>query len=137
LQYVVKWTAEHGGHFVLVGSLTLADQQRDFFFKVLAERFPDLLERYQDLFPPKSYGPVRGNWRENAARLKEYCQKYGISDRIPRPIIPGDRRTLNKRVVEELANQTYDMELEGAPSRRVWAYRKGPGPLRMRPRIWA
>jgi DNA polymerase/3'-5' exonuclease PolX len=43
---------------------------------------------------------------------------------MPRPIIPGDKRALNKRVAEALANQVYCMELNGEPSRRVWAYRK-------------
>ena len=124
LQYVVKWTAEHGGQFVLAGGLTLADQQRDFFFGVLAERFPDLLARYQALFPSGSYGPIRSNWQGTALRLKELCEQYGISDRIPRPIIPGDKRTLNKLVVEALANQTYHMELNDEPKHRVWAYRK-------------
>jgi DNA polymerase/3'-5' exonuclease PolX len=52
------------------------------------------------------------------------CQYYGISDRMPRPIIPGDKRTLNKRIVEALANECYWMELRGEPSHRVWAYRK-------------
>jgi DNA polymerase/3'-5' exonuclease PolX len=31
---------------------------------------------------------------------------------------------LNKLVVEALANQSYYMELNGEPQRRVWAYRK-------------
>ena len=43
---------------------------------------------------------------------------------IPRPIIPGDKRTLNKRVVEALANEVYEMELRGERSQRVWAYRR-------------
>jgi DNA polymerase/3'-5' exonuclease PolX len=43
---------------------------------------------------------------------------------MPRPIIPGDKRALNKRVVEALANQTYWMELNGEPGRRIWAYRR-------------
>jgi hypothetical protein len=124
LQYVVKWTADHGGQFVLSGTLTLADQQRDYFFKVLAERFPDLVDRYQALYPPRSYGPSRLNWPKVALRNKELCEQYGISDRVPRPIIPGDKRTLNKLVVEALANQVYYMELNGEPKHRVWAYRK-------------
>ena len=124
LQAVVRWTADHGGRFVLSSTLTLADQQREYFFGVLAERFPDLLERYQALYPPGSYGPVHSNWRPIALRLKELCEQHGISDRIPRPIIPGDKRALNKRVVEALANRLYDMELNGEPGQRVWAYRK-------------
>jgi DNA repair photolyase len=124
LESVVRWTAEHGGRFVLASTLTLADQQREYFLGVLAEQFPDLLERYQALYPPGSYGPVHGNWRPIALRLKELCEQHGISDRMPRPIIPGDKRALNKRVVEALASRVYDMELNGEPGQRVWAYRK-------------
>jgi DNA repair photolyase len=124
LQYVTKWTAEHGGQFVLAGGLTMADQQRDYYFGVLDEHFPDLAAYYRGLFPEGSYGPARSNWKQIALRLKELCEQYSISDRIPRPIIPGDKRTLNKRIVEALANQLYYMELSGEPSRRVWAYRK-------------
>jgi DNA polymerase/3'-5' exonuclease PolX len=31
---------------------------------------------------------------------------------------------LNKRVVEQLANRAYAMELDGKPSSAIWAYRK-------------
>jgi hypothetical protein len=124
LQYVVKWTADHGGQFVLPGTLTLADQQRTFFFNVLAEHFPDLLDRYRNLYPEQSYGPSQLNWPRIALRVRGLCEQYGISDRMPRPIIPGDKRTANKLIVEALANQVYYMELNGEPSRRVWAYRK-------------
>ena len=124
LQYVVKWTVEHGGQFVLAGGLTLADQQRDFFLGVLDERFPDLAGHYRSLYPEGSYGPIRSNWKEIALHLRELCEQYGIRDRMPRPIIPGDQRALNKLVVEALANQVYYMELNGEPNRRVWAYRK-------------
>jgi DNA polymerase/3'-5' exonuclease PolX len=43
---------------------------------------------------------------------------------MPRPIIPGEKRALNKCVVEKLANKVYDLELENAPDYRVWSYRK-------------
>jgi DNA repair photolyase len=124
LRHVVRWTANHGGQFVLASGLTLADQQRDYFFDVLGERFPALLEPYRDLYPEGSYGPAKGNWRETALRLRELCDQHSISDRMPRPIIPGDKRALNKRVVEALAGEIYTMELQGASSQRVWAYRK-------------
>jgi DNA repair photolyase len=124
LDYVVKWTAEHGGQFVLAGGLTMADQQRDYYLGVLDTRFPDLADHYRGLYPEESYGPTRSDWKQIALRVKELCEQYGISDRIPRPIIPGHKRTLNKRVVEALANQLYYMELNDQPSRRVWAYRK-------------
>jgi len=124
LEAVVRWTAEHGGRFVLASGLTLADQQREYFFGVLRERFPDLLGRYQTLYPSGSYAAVGGGWRKIALRIKDLCSHYGISDRMPRPIIPGHKRALNQRVVEALANKLYDMELDDQPGHRLWAYRK-------------
>jgi hypothetical protein len=124
LEAVVRWTAEHGGQFVMAGGLTLADQQRDYFLGVLDERFPGLAGRYRALYPAGRYGPARSDWRPVARRLRELCGQYGLADRLPRPVIPGDKRALNKRVVEALANEIYDMELRGEAKHRVWAYRK-------------
>jgi DNA repair photolyase len=106
LEATIGCTAEHGGQFVIAGGLTLADQQRDYFFGVLHDRFPDLLPLYQRIYPDGSYGAVRsGDPHTTGRRIRELCQQYGISDRMPRPIIPGDKRTLNKRIVEALANE--------------------------------
>jgi hypothetical protein len=124
LEAVVRWTAEHGGEFVTSGGLTMADQQREYFLGFLDERFPDLAARYRQLYPAGSYGPARSDWRPVAQRLKALCEQYGISDRMPRPIIPGEKRALNKRVVEALADECYGMELDNAPQQRVWACRK-------------
>jgi DNA repair photolyase len=125
LEATVRSTADHGGRFVLAGGLTLADQQRDYFFGVLHARFPDLLPLYERLYPTGSYGPVRsGDPHAIGRRIRDLCQSCGLSDRMPRPIIPGDKRALNKRIVEALANQVYAMELDNAPGQRVWAYRK-------------
>ena len=124
LESVVRWTADHGGQFVLAGGLTLADQQRDTFFGVLRERFPDLTESYAGLYPPGSYGAAEYDHRHISRRVREHCERYGLRDRIPRPIIPGDKRASNKRVAEELADRCYGLDIEGASPSRVWAYRK-------------
>jgi len=124
LESIVSWTADHGGGFILASSLTLADQQRDYFFNVLNERFSDLAGPYQKLYPPGSYAPAAYDWRSVALTVRELCIKYGLFDRQPRPIIPGDKRALNRKIVERLAEQLYTLELEGAPPHQVWAYRK-------------
>jgi DNA repair photolyase len=85
LQYVVRWTAEHGGQFVLASGLTLADQQRDFFFQVLGERLPGLVESYEKLYPPGSYGAVRSGWRETALRIGELCRRTESQTAFPAP----------------------------------------------------
>ena len=124
LEAVIRWTANHGGRFVLVSGLTLADQQKSYFFAVLEERFPDLLVLYQRLYPPASYAPRGYSWPRIALRIRELCEKYGIRDRMPRPIIPGDKRLLNKRIVERLADQVYEMEIQQESGENIWAYRK-------------
>lgn len=124
LEAVVRWTAEHGGKFVLFGGLTLSDQQKKFFFGVLQERFPDLMALYVKRYPENSYGPVDWPQQRIAWRIRELCEKYGIRDRVPRPIIPTDKRALNKRIVEVLAERLYHMELDNAPGFDVWQYRR-------------
>lgn len=124
LESVIRWTAGHGGQFVLAGGLTLADQQREYFFEFLGQQFPDLLARYEHLYPPNSYAAAGGNWQKIALQIREYCNQFGILDRMPRPIIPGDKYSLNKRVVEQLARQAYDMELDGKALSHIWAYRR-------------
>ncbi len=124
LEAVTRQVAAHGGSFVIAGGLTLADQQRDFFVNVLRTRFADLVPLYERLYPPGSYGPSGWPWPRLALHLQALCQQHGLSDRMPRPIVPGDKRALNKRIVEKLAKQIYDLEIrEGAP-RRIWALRK-------------
>ncbi|HTX78590.1 MAG TPA: radical SAM protein, partial [Longilinea sp.] len=124
LEAVIRWTADHGGQFVLASGLTLADQQRDYFFGVLEQRFPDLLDLYRRIYPTGSYGASGNTWQKTALLIRELCERYGIRDRVPRPIIPGDKRALNKRIVEVLANRVHTMELENQTASRVWAYRK-------------
>jgi DNA repair photolyase len=125
IENVVRWTVDHGGSFVLAGGLTLADQQRTFFLERLSELFPEFTSHYLRLYPEnRSYGSMESDPWKTARLVREYCEKYGISDRVPRPIIPGDKRALNKRVVELLANEAYHREIDGAPGWQVWRYRK-------------
>lgn len=125
LEAVVRWTKEHGGTFVLAGGLTLKGQQRAYWMDYLTQRYPALASRYEDLYPVgRSYGPIGSYWGRVAQRVAEYCEKHGISDRMPRPVIPGDKHATNKRLAEYLANEVYRMELRNEPGHRVWAYRK-------------
>lgn len=121
---VARWTAEHGGKFILAGGLTLADQQRDFFFAKLRAQFPHLVQLYEQLYPVGSYAAAGISPHEMLRRVRGACERVNIADRMPRPIIPGEKRARNKRIVEILANHIYTLELENAPAARVWAYRK-------------
>jgi DNA repair photolyase len=126
LQALAQATAAHGGQFILPSSLTLSDQQRAFFLRALKQRCPELVDSYERWYPAgHSYAPTGGRaWNEVAHRLVEYCQQAGIHYRIPRPIIPGEKRELNKRIVEKLSAELYRLEITGAAQSRQWAFRK-------------
>jgi DNA repair photolyase len=123
LKSLAEWTAGHGGKFVLGGGLTLADQQKEFFMGAISQNHPDLLPTYKKLYPAGSYAQARP-WRNIGLSILEACQKVGISDRIPRPIVPGEKRERNKRIVEKLAYKLHTLELENAIDTKLWAYRK-------------
>jgi DNA repair photolyase len=123
LRALATWTANHGGKFVLAGGLTLADQQKQFFMNILRQNHPDLVQLYDQLYPEGSYAQARP-WRKTGLRIREYCREAGIIDRIPRPIIPGEKRALNKHIVDRLAYQLHTLELENASTNLVWSYRK-------------
>jgi DNA repair photolyase len=124
LENVVRWTAEHGGKFILAGGLTLVDQQKEYFFRILQSEFPDMVETYRRWYPDGSYATANYDWNRIAVRIRELCTAYGIKDRVPRPIIPGDKFAVNKRVAERLADISYDLEIHNQSQNRVWAYRK-------------
>ena len=90
---------------------------------ILRQNHPDLISHYTQLYPSGSYGAEQP-WRKVGLQIRGFCLQAGISDRIPRPIIQGEKRSLNKRIVEALANQCYWMDLENASNQNVWAYRK-------------
>lgn len=124
LAAVIKAVRDHGGQFVLASSLTLSDQQNVHFLHEFSALFPDLLETYHQLYPPGVYSPVAIRWQETARKIRSLCNQFGVSDRMPRPIIPGEKRALNSRLFEILANQAYILEINDAATHTIWAYRK-------------
>lgn len=124
IERVIKATADHGGQFVLAAPLTLADQQKSYFFDYLETNYSEIYQRYQSLYPQNSYGPIGETWLKTGRKVREICQKMGIPDRKPRPVIPGEKRALNKRAAELFSDRTYAMELIGEPDYRIWPYRK-------------
>ena len=124
IELVIKQTAHHGGQFVLGGPLTLADQQKEYFLTYLKGYHPSLYTSYLKIYPAKNYGPTGNHWTRIGNQIRETCQKYEISDRMPRPVFPGEKRALNKKVVEILANKLYTMELENKPDHKMWPVRR-------------
>lgn len=124
LEAVVRWTKQYGGEFVLAGGLTLADKQKDYFINHLGDTIPEIAEKYRNWYPTGSYGTDNYDWNRIARKISKLCKDLKIHDRIPRPVIPGEKFALNKKIAEKLANDCYYKEINGEPKHRLWAYRK-------------
>ncbi|PVX26639.1 MAG: hypothetical protein CW691_00785, partial [Candidatus Bathyarchaeum sp.] len=74
LEAVVKATAENGGKFVLSGSLTLASAQKDHYFKVLENHFPELIPKYQQLYGG-AYGSECNYVGAIGKKISKLCEK--------------------------------------------------------------
>lgn len=112
LESVIREVKAHKGAFVLVGGLTLDDNVRVRYFDLLKRRFPQLVQRYVDLYTnPHAY------FGEISRRVIGMCEKYGLKVRIPRYC-----QSFNQRVAEKLFEKAYFTELENP--QKAWPYRK-------------
>jgi len=123
LEAVVKKTAENGGKFVLAGGLTMSGAQSAYFVEALKEYDPALVDKYRQLYRG-AYSPADNQYVGRIGlKVRELCAKYGILDRMPRYVPDGPLAT-NKRIAEEIFNKCYCMELESAPTFKLWAFRR-------------
>lgn len=121
---LVKTTRDHGGKFVLYASLTLADKQKKHFYHYLDKGFSGLKTKYEELYGGKyDPGPIYN--KRMAIIVKEECKKVGITDYMKRPLKfwPENKR-LNKEIAAYLFRKVRELELQSAPSYKLWAYRK-------------
>lgn len=128
LEDTIRATVDNGGKFVLAGGLTMDGAQADRTLKAAWRYDPTLETAWRELYSWQPEGkPAYGPPREYAARLgrtvRELCVRLGLRDRMPRYIPPGPTG-VNKRIAERLFLKTYDLELELADPRRIWAYRR-------------
>jgi DNA repair photolyase len=128
LEEAIKAVKQHGGKFILAAGLSMdgAQAQRTLAaFKTLDPAMePDVRQLYSWRGSNQpSYSPPQAYNRRLGLLVRELCVKHGLTDRMPRYIPPGDLG-INRRIAEKLFLKTYDLELEGAASYRIWAYRK-------------
>ena len=122
IESVVQQTQAHGGSFVIGGGLSLNFSQKERYIQLIKQNFPHLMERYDHYFNAdeefsKKYNSVVGK------RIRKFCNKYGISDRMPR-YIPDNELEINKKVAEKLFLSVYESELNCDNAYKIWAYRK-------------
>jgi len=119
---VVRKTAENGGCFVLAGSLTMSGAQADRYLRVLHRHYPHLVSMYKSLYDG-GYTPKCEYLGRIGKKVKELCDKYGLTDRMERYVQPGTH-VVNKRIAEELFLETYRLQLDCVNKYKIWNYRK-------------
>ncbi len=123
LEEVIVATKEHGGRFVLVGGLTMSNPQAERVWRVVDRYFPQARPAYERLYAGETYAPPRRYSADLGRRVRTLCEKHGLADRMERWIEPGPLG-VNRWVAERLFRRVYDLELEEANERRIWAYRR-------------
>lgn len=128
LEQVIQATKDHGGTFVLGGGLTMEGVQAERTLEAYREYDPDLVERVRELYGWRpdgepGYSPPAAYVARLGRTVRELCQRHGLLDRMPR-YIPPTPQGANKRIAERLFLRTYELELQEARDRRIWAYRK-------------
>jgi len=114
MEDVVKEVKEHGGKFVLIGGLTLDNNVKTRYHKLLKEKFPELLSKYEDLYGSEK---IEEHYKRIGKEVGEICKRYGLKDRIPRYCL-----NFNQKVAEKLFDKVYRVELED--KKKAWVYRK-------------
>jgi DNA repair photolyase len=128
LEELVLASKDNGGSFILGGGLTMQGVQAERTLAVARSLDPALDSRWRGLYhwPPggkPNYSPPNAYISRLGLLVRELCTRHGLLDRIPRHIEPGPL-AINKFIAEKLFLKTYDLELGGASSYRIWAYRK-------------
>ncbi|MFQ6127346.1 MAG: radical SAM protein [Thermoplasmata archaeon] len=86
MEETIATAKENGAKFVLCASMTMESWQRDWLMDFLRENFPELVDRYEDLYAGNSYEPRRDYTNEIMKRASDLCKRYDIDERIPRPV---------------------------------------------------
>jgi DNA repair photolyase len=113
MEDVIREVKNCGGTFVLVGGLTLDNNVKTRYFRLLKNRFPELLPEYENLYRSN----IQEYYRTISKKAGEISEKYGLRDRIPRYCL-----NFNQKVAEKLFDMVYRIELED--QKRAWVYRK-------------
>lgn len=82
IKLLVQKTAEAGGKFIFpMLGVTLRQNQREYFYERLDEKFPRMRERYVAAFG-NDYECRSPNWEQLLSVLTAECEKYGIVYRM-------------------------------------------------------
>ena len=113
----VRKASEVGLDFVIFGGMTLKDgRQKDYFFNVLKEHYPDLISKYQKIYTADKWGQASGEYYNSInLTFNRIAKKYKMPKRIPYALFK-DTLSENDLVIVILEHIDYFLKLEGKRS---------------------
>ena len=139
LEPLVRATKDHGGSCLLGGGLTMDGPQAERTLEAARRMDPQLeplwkMYRWEVGGGPQ-YGPLRSYNAHLGLLVRELCAKHGLSDRMPRHILPGPL-AVNKRVAERLFSRPMTSNWRGQVTAASGPTARQPGPSMSRSRAW-
>lgn len=131
LELVVRDAKVNGADFILFGAgMTMRDNQAMWYLKKIGERFPEVIEKYEDLYQVKfdpdtgyvgRYSPSGSYAIRISKVMLALCEKYEIASRTKR-FLPRDFRYWNYKIAEEFMSESYSAQMNGkAWTNLFWA----------------
>jgi len=113
IEAIIKETKDCGGQYILESSLTLKGYCKQHFFKALEKYDPALIMEYNKLYDSQDLF-IQHSRKTHQSVLK-YCQKYGLTPYIPRPIeIYPKELQINKKIAERFYLESRELQISGS-----------------------
>lgn len=113
----IRKASEVGVDFIIFGGMTLKDgRQKKYFYDVLKKNYPELIEKYQNIYTGNKWGEATKEYYYKINLLfNSIVKKYKIPKRIP-PYLFKDILSENDLVIVILEHIDYLLKLEGRRS---------------------
>jgi len=122
IEEVIKRASECAQYILIGAAMSLRSNQRIRFFELLKINFPELVEKYKNL-----YGEKENPLQDYIVRLNglafEFCKKYGIKNYIEPPSFERPFKG-NFDVANHLLLIAFFKEFKSANPYSAWAYHK-------------
>src|SRR4030043_1094809 len=113
----LKKARDVGVDFVVFGGMTLkAGRQKDYFYKILSEKHPELTAKYEQIYQANEWGQATEEYYNSISSVFNHTAKtYKLRRRMP-PALYRDLLWENDLVVVMLEQMDYFLRLEGKRS---------------------
>ena len=122
IEELIKRASECAKYILIGAGMTLRSNQRTRFLELLMNNFPELVEKYEDLYKEQTSPPKDYVVRLNKCAF-EFCKRYEIKNYIPPPSFERPLKE-NFEVANHLLLIAFFKEFKSANPYSAWAYHK-------------